>query len=160
MGAIIGLIVLLFSNILGVALPALLAAWLFTLVLPVSSSQIVWLSLGMLLVTRYTIQNITDMPGLQGTDLIGMFIAVGVAYIVLALSGLGGWLLVRFSLVDLTLFEAIILFSVSLTAGFFFIGRAGTGGLPVWMTLAHEDESFEEEPPKRSSRRRRRTTRP
>jgi hypothetical protein len=103
----------------------------------------------------------TDIPGVKGIDLIQMFISVAVAFLFLALSGLFGWLLLRMIAVDLTLFEATLLFAISLTTGSFFMVRAGTGGLPVWMTLSDiEDEIPEEDyvlsPPKRPRKRRNR----
>ena len=73
----------------------------------------------------------TDIPGVKGIDLIQMVVSVVVAFIFLALSGLFGWLLLQIIAVDLTIFEATLMFAISLAAGLFFMVRAGTGGLPV-----------------------------
>jgi|GEM_PF-6860861 len=137
-------IVLLLLGILGLVLPALLAAWLFTLVLPVPFDQMVWASLGMLVVIRYVILNLADTPGAKETDIAGAIIAPLISFILLAVSGLGGWLLLQVISLDLTLVQAIILFAISLTAGAYFSVRSGTGGLPLWMTSLPEiDEEFE-----------------
>jgi hypothetical protein len=160
MVALIGFIILLLVQGAGVVLSAWLIAWLFTLVLPVPLNQIMWLSLGLFLAIRYIIQMITDIPGVKEFNFIEIVLSGLLTFFLLAFSGLFGWLLVRMTAVDLTLFEATLLFTVSLTAGLFFIARSGTGGLPVWMTLADPlDEYTEDEyvisPPKRPRRRNR-----
>lgn len=135
MDALISLIRLLLLNILTLVLPALVAAWLFTLVLPVPFDQMVWLTMGMLLVNRYVILNIADTPGESETDAVGAIVAPIISLILLAVSGLFGWLLLRIFSLDLTIFQSILLFAVSLTAGFYFTARSGTGGLPMWMRV-------------------------
>jgi hypothetical protein len=137
-------IVLLLLGILGLVLPALLAAWLFTLVLPVPFDQMVWVSLGMLVVMRYVILNLADTPGVKETDFAGAIIAPFISFILLAVSGLCSWLLLQAISLDLTLAQAIILFAISLTAGAYFSVRSGTGGLPHWMTALPEiSDEFE-----------------
>ncbi|MFN8456944.1 MAG: hypothetical protein U0401_20145 [Anaerolineae bacterium] len=153
---------LLLMNLLGFTLPALLAAWLFTLVLPLPFDQMVWLSLAVLLINRYTLHTLTDMPGLKDTHLISLIVSVGAAFIFLALSGLMGWLLFLIVGNSLTLFETILLFAVTFSIGFYFTVRSGTGGLPIWMTMPElDEEDFEEDyivaPPKKRGQRRRRT---
>jgi hypothetical protein len=147
MDIIIGFIILLFSNLITIALPSLVAAWFFTLVLPVSFSQMVWLSLSMFLVVRYVILVLTDIPGAKEMDFVTGLASLVISVVLLALSGLCGWLLLHFIALDLTLFETILLFAVSLTAGFFFTARSGTGGLPLWMTdhIADLDDEIEKE---------------
>lgn len=131
-------IVLLLLGILGLVLPALLAAWLFTLVLPVPFDQMAWVSLGMLIFIRHFILNLTDIPGVKEMDIVGAIVAPFFSFILLALSGLGGWLLLKAISLDLTLTQAITLFAVSLTAGAYFSVRSGTGGMPLWMTTLPE----------------------
>lgn len=136
--------VLLLLGILGLALPALLAAWLFTLVLPVPFDQMVWVSLGMLVFMRYAFLNLVDTPGAKEIDIAGAIVAPFISFILLAVSGLGGWLLLQAISLDLTLVQAIILFAISLTAGVYFSIRSGTGGLPLWMTALPEiNDEFE-----------------
>ncbi|MEW5959349.1 MAG: hypothetical protein AB1801_16585 [Chloroflexota bacterium] len=166
MGVLIGLIILFVGNLVAFAAPALGAAWLFTLVFPIAFNQALWLSLGTIITVEYLIQNITDIPGQSGYGPWEIIIAVVVAYVLLALSGLFGWLLTLLP-VDLTLFEAIILFAISLAGGFFFLTRSGTVGFPKWMTLSEELEQADEEleddyiapPPRRRSRRKKKPSR-
>lgn len=154
---------LLLMNLLGFTLPALLAAWLFTLVLPLPFDQMVWLSLAALLINRYTIHTLADMPGVKDTHLISLIVSVVSAFIFLALSGLLGWLLFLIAGNHLTLFEAVLLFAITLSLGFYFTIRSGTGGLPIWMTLPElDEEDFEDDyivaPPKKRTQRRRKTS--
>jgi hypothetical protein len=164
MGAVIGFVILLLLNIFGFALPAMLAAWLFTLALPIAFNQALWLSLGMIILVAYLIQNIVDIPGESSFGLREMGVSVAVAFFLLVISALFGWLLWLFIKANLTVFEAVLLAAISLGAGIFFLVRAGTVGLPKWMTLDIEQDIDESEddyivtPPKRRSRRPRRGT--
>jgi hypothetical protein len=95
-----------------------------------------------------------------------LFLAVVVTYLLLALSGLFGWLLLQVLNIDLTIFEAILLFAISLVAGLFFLARAGTVGLPRWMALPEfyeDDEDIDDDyviyPPKKPSSRRKKRSR-
>lgn len=167
METLLGFIILLLTNIVGFALSALLAAWLFTLALPIAFHQALWLSLAMIIAVAYMIQTITDIPGRTEFGFIAIILSAVVAFILLALSGLLAWLLLLALNVDLTIFEATMLFSISLAAGLFFLARSGTGGLPKWMSLSNidwEDEDFEDDyvvtpPPVKRSKRRRRSSR-
>ncbi len=166
MGTLIGFIILLLLNIFGFALPALLAAWLFNLALPIAFNQALWLSLGMIIMVGYLIQNIVDIPGESSFGLRDMALTAAVALILLAIAAFFGWLLLLLIPVDLTMFEAVLLAAISLGAGFFFLVRAGTVALPKWMMLDIDRDIDESEPdyvvtpPKRrSSRPRRRTDR-
>lgn len=157
MDILIGLIILVLVNILVMVLPALMAGWLFTLVLPVSFGQVVWLAVGVLLVVRYIILTIADIPGENETGLLGAAIGAVVSLLLLALSGLLGWLLLRIFSLDLSMFEAVSLFAISLTAGTYFTFRWGTGGMPLWMTALEpvEDDDLvipAKKPRKRKSR--------
>lgn len=146
MRVVFSFISLLVSNILGFALPALLAGWLFTLAGPVPFDQAVWLSLGVLVGIRYTIQSITNIPGKEGLNFIQMVISVVIAFVFLGLSGLFGWLLLKMIALELSFFEVTLLFAVSMVAGSFFLAKSITGGLPLWMTLPDlEDEDFDED---------------
>ena len=164
MSVMIGLIILLIGNIAGFTVPALLAAWLFTLALPMAFNQALWLSLGMIIAVSYIIQSITDVPGKVGYGLLEIIVSVMIAVVIMALAGLFGWLLLLFVPVDLTSFEATLLFTISLVAQLYFLARAGTVGLPRWMTLPEidlDEEDFEDEyvipPPKKRSPRKKRT---
>lgn len=155
---------MLVGYIIGYALPTLLAGWVLTLIVPISFSQALWLSVAVLFATRYILQNITDLPGFKNADFVEVIVAIVIAFLLLAVSTLLGWLLWRFTGFGLTIFEATLLCVLSLMGGFFFSSRSGTGGLPVWMTLVNpEDEGFEEDyivsPPKRRSRPRSRAGR-
>jgi hypothetical protein len=130
--------VLLLLGIVGLVLPALLAAWLFTLVLPVPFDQMVWVSLGMLVLIRYVFLNLVDTPGAKEIDIAGAIVAPFISIILLAVSGLFSWLLLKMISLDLSMVQAIILFAISLTAGVYFSVRSGTGGLPLWMTTLSE----------------------
>jgi hypothetical protein len=169
MEVLLVLLGMLLFNLFSFALPALVAAWLFSLILPIAFNQALWLSLGALIIMEYTIQTITDIPGQAQYGLIQMILSVVLTYLLLALSAFFGWALLQVFSVDLTIFESTLLFSISLAAGFFFLARSGTVGFPSWLTLSTldlEDEDFEEDyitpppPPKpaqskRKSRRRR-----
>lgn len=146
MRVISGLVGLLLLNLLTLVLPALVVAWLFTLVLPVPFDQMVWLIMGTLLVIRYVLLSLTDVPGETDMDIVGAITTPIFALILLAVSGLCGWLLLRIFSLDLTVFQSISLFAVSLTAGFYFTARSGTGGLPMWLrVLPNIDEPVEED---------------
>lgn len=154
------LILLLIFNILGFALPSLLAAWLMSWLLEISFSQGLWLSLGTILIVEYMIQMITDLPGQVEFGFTQRLVSVASAYIFLALSALAARLFLGLFSVELSLFEAILLFTISLVAGFFFLFRSGTMGLPRWVTLSEFDIDFEDEeddyiitPPKKQNRR-------
>ena len=159
MGAIIGLIILFVINIAGFALPALLAAWLFTLALPIAFNQALWLSLGIIIVVAYLIQNIVDIPGQSSFSVREMALSVVVAFIFLAISAICGWLLLLIIKVDLSLFQAILLAAISIAAGFFFLVRSGTVGFPKWTMLDVDRDIAEDEtdyvitPPKQRSKR-------
>ncbi len=165
---IIGLILTLLFHLLGFALPSLLAAWLLSWLLEFSFSQGLWLSLGVIIVVEYMVQMITDLPGQVEAGFTQRFVATLAAYFFLALSALVAWLLLWLVSVDLSLFEATLLFTISLIAGLFFLFRSGTMGLPRWMTMPDfefefDDEEFEDiviTPPKKPSRRRSRGKRP
>jgi hypothetical protein len=164
MDVLISFLVLLLLNILTLVLPALLAAWLFTLVLAVPFDQMVWLSIGVLLVIRYIILSIADAPGQREIDMVGAIITPVVSLVLLALSGLCGWILLNLLSLDLTMFQAVLLFAISLTAGAYFTARSGTGGLPGWMTTFSDinDEIEEDDfiiPAKRPRKRKNRTSR-
>ena len=160
----IGYLLLLLGNIAGFVLPALVVAWIFTLVLPIPFDQAMWLSFGTILAVSHIIQNLTDVPGKIGYGLLEMTISVAASIVLLALAGLLGWLLLVILPVDLTSFEATLLFTISLVAQLYFLARAGTVGLPRWMTLPEidlDEEDFEDEyvipPPKKRSPRKKRT---
>lgn len=164
MGALISFIILLLLNIFGFALPALLAAWLFTLALPIAFNQALWLSLGMIIMVSYLIQNIVDIPGESSFGPREMAVSVAVAFILLAIAAFFGWLLLFFIPVNLTMFEAVLLAAISLGAGFFFLVRSGTVALPKW-TMFDIDRDIDESepdyvvtPPKRRPRQPKRRT--
>jgi hypothetical protein len=155
------LVSLILTNILGLTVPALLAAWLFTLILPVPFNQMVWLSLGMFFIMRYTIQVMVELPGQKDTNFMAMLLSIAASFIFLALAGLLGWGLFQLVDLNLNLFETILLIAISMGGGFYFVVRSGTGGLPLWMTMPDvETEDFDDEyvvsPPKRRRQRRRR----
>jgi hypothetical protein len=164
MGTLISFIILLLLNIFGFALPALLAAWLFTLALPIAFNQALWLSLAMIIMVSYLIQNIVDIPGQSSYGFREMGLAAVIALFLLAIAAFFGWLLLLLIPVDLTMFEAVLLAAISLGAGFFFLVRAGTVALPKWTMLDVDQEIYESEPdyvvtpPKRRSRRPKRRT--
>ena len=166
MEVLLVLLSMLLFNLFSFALPALVAAWLFSLILPIAFNQALWLSLGALIITEYTIQTITDIPGQAQYGLMQVILSVALTYLLLALSAFFGWALLQVFRVDLTIFESIVLFSVSLAAGFFFLARSGTVGFPSWMTLSGielEDEDFEEDyitpPPPKPARSKRKSSR-
>ncbi len=156
MSLLFGFTLILFLNITGFALPALLAAWLFTLALPIAFNQALWLSLGMIVALNYIIQTITDMPGQLDFNWMQIVIAIVTAFILLALSGLLGWLLLLILSIDLTAFEATLLFAISLAVGLFFMTRSGSVGFSRWMTLSDidldEDDYITPTPQKRPKR--------
>lgn len=157
MAALIGYIILIIGNLISFSVPALVAAWFLPIISPLTFEQGLWLSLGTIITVQYIIQTITDLPGYSGYGPIQILFSVAGAYILLVFSGLAAWLFLWLLPVDLTFFQTMLLFIISLGAGFFFLGRSGTGGLPNWMTLPHIDpfdEDFEDEytvspPPKR-----------
>jgi hypothetical protein len=161
MGAFIGFILIFLFQILSFAAPALLAAWLFNLVLSIPFDQALWLSLGAIVALFYILQNMTDIPGqIEGPSLTLAIVTVATTLILLIFSGFLGWLLLVVLAVDLTAFEATLLFAISLIAGFFFLARSGTGGLPKWLWLSEadlEDNYVESDivvsPPKKRTRR-------
>ena len=167
MDVILAFITLFLLNIFGFALPSVLAAWLLALVFPVAFSQALWLSLGTIIFMTFVIQNLADIPGQFNFGLLQIIFSVVVAYVMLFVSGLFGYGL-SFLPLDLTLFEFLLLATISLNAGVFFLFRSGSGGLPKWMTIPMIDieEEFEDDddyiiqpptkPKGRKSRRRRR----
>ncbi len=162
MGAIIVFLLLLLGNIASFALPSLLSAWLLTLVLPVPFNQALWLSLGMIIVVQYMVQNITDIPGQTGSLILEILLSIIVTFILIAFSALFGWLLLLVVNIDLSIFEAMLLFSTSLVAGFFFLLRSGSVGLPRWVVFPDDIDEIVEDfgedyvvmPPRKEGRRR------
>lgn len=161
----IGLLLLLLGNIAGFVLPALLAAWLLTLVLPIPFDQAMWLSFGTILAVSYIVQNVTDVPGKIGYGLLEMIVSVAVSMVFLAVAALLGWLLLLILPLNLSSFEATLLFTISLVAQLYLLARAGTVGLPRWMTIPDidlDDEDIENEyvipPPRKRPGRKKRSS--
>jgi hypothetical protein len=158
MGILLGLLILFLSNIIGVGLFALLSAWLLTLAWPIPLDQALWLSLGMIVVIRYGFLDFTATPGVpQDATVFEIIVSDIIFVILLTLSAALGWLLLKITPINLTIFQAILLFAISLTTGVFFLLRAGAGRLPWAMQLSDDDEIEEEyipPPPKKSRGRR------
>ncbi len=164
MDVLLSLLVLFLSNIIGVGLVALLMAWLLTLALPIPLDQALWLILGMILIIRYGFQGFTTMPSIrQDTTFIEIVLSDIIVVILLIIAAVVSWLLLKIMPIDLTIFQATLLFALSLTTGVFFMFRMGSGRFGPWMIQSDDDDDddeyeIEEEyvppPPKKSRGRR------
>jgi hypothetical protein len=155
------LLIFLLANIIGISLFALLSGWLLTKVLFIPLDQALWLTLGVLVLTRYALQTFMAMPVIRDVTVLEVIVSDVFAAIILSLSAVLGWLLLNIVTLDLTIFQTTLLFAITLTSGMFFLLRIGTGGVPGWMTMpGWEEEEDEEEdeyippPPPKTSRRR------
>ena len=106
--------ILSFTLMISFAGPAILAAWLLTLVLPYEFSQIIWLCLGIIVIVAFIIGDTDYNLQKHTTTLIASYALV----VVITLSA---WL--SFSLLGLSLFEATALFTVSLLSGLLIVSR-------------------------------------
>ena len=102
--------------ILGYAMPTLFGAWVLTLILPYSFSQVMWLTLGMIVVLSFVMLNASQEMARDGYGFQHHVITILACYLFLALSALLGKLF-SYLPIDVSLFELTALFAISLTSG-------------------------------------------
>ncbi len=114
-------------NTIGVALYSLLVSWVITLILPVPLDQILWLVLGTVILLRYILQFFTNQYIIVGY--FGFFWEIFfsnlLSLIIITISIVLEWLLLKIVSVNLTIFQTILLFDITLIFGLFFSLRGG-----------------------------------
>ncbi|MDM8528818.1 hypothetical protein QUF58_11510 [Anaerolineales bacterium HSG24] len=116
MGRFIAILTLSLTFLLGYAVPALFGAWVLTLILPYSFSQVMWLTLGVIVALSFVMLDASQTITPGGFDILHIIITIIISYIFLTISALLGWLSTYLP-IDVSLFELTALFAISLVTG-------------------------------------------